>query len=320
MTERATVHQAVQIGVQTGTSAVAATRRLGATSIELALKAEIQTFRPGGSKYATTTAKGKEWSEGKITGLPDYNELAYLLGASFGNADVVTTDGISTWDFGSHSHAPDTVVRLTVEAGSPVRAHRAASVVVPDLTLKFSRPGGTQEVSGTVRGQALTDDVVMSSSAEALELAPITAEHVTCYLDATAGSIGTTPLNRLFSVEVAHTGRFTPVWALKSSEQSYVADVESAPELSVKITLEADAQGMSLLATLRAGATRYFRLRAADAEGRSLSIDLPVRVTGVSDFSDQDGVFAIEFTLTAIVDPVTGVANSIVLVNDLPAL
>jgi hypothetical protein len=77
---------------------------------------------------------------------------------------------------------------------------------------------------------------------------------------------------------------------------------------------------MSLLATLRAGATRYFRLRAADAEGRSLSIDLPVRVTGVSDFSDQDGVFAIEFTLTAIVDPVTGVANSIVLVNDLPAL
>jgi hypothetical protein len=321
MSERASIHQSIQVGTETTAGvAVPASRRLAGVAVQLNPKAEVTTFKAGGSKYASTTAKSKEWSEGSISGVPTYTELALLLASNFGNATVVDNeDGTYTWSFQSQSHGADVVKHFTIEQGSTVRAHRAAGCVVSDLTLSFNRSGGTQEVTGSLFGQAITDGVTMTSNATELALDPITAEHVTVYLDATQAALGTTDLDRAFSVQVAHTGRFSPVWALKAAAPSYVADVEGAPELKATVTLAADAQGMSLLTSLRLGATRWLRVEAANG-ANALTIDMPVRVSAVNEFSDEGGVFAITFELTAIHDDAFGGSHSIELTNTIASL
>ena len=326
MAERASIHQSIQIGVETTPGTVApATRRMAGVQIDVNPRTEVQQFKAGGSKAVTTTAKGKEWSEGSLSGVPTYNEMAYLLAANYGNAE--TTDlgnGATEWQFRTNTFGGDDTVRLTVEQGSDVRAHRASGVAVTDLTLAFNRPAGTQELTGSLFGKAIEDGVLLSADAEALELMPITAEQVTLYLDATQAALGTTALNRAFSVEVAQTGRFSPVWALKASEASYVADVEGEPEMSIAVVLEANAQGMALLQQLRANATRWLRIEAVGpqlgATNYRFRLDAPCRVTEVTDFSDEDGVYAIGFTLTPIHVEDFGGSHVITLTNDLPAL
>lgn len=326
MSERASIHQSVQIGYEnTEGQAVAATRRLASVSIEMSPKAEVQQFKAGGSKHLTTTAKGKEWSEGSISGVPTYNEILALLPSNYGAGH--TTDlggGAFQHELRSETFSADTTPTMTVEMGSDIRAHRATGVRVTDLTLAWNRPAGSQEISGTVRGKALTDGVAMSTGTEALNLIPITAEHVTLYLDSSQAALGTTALNRAFSVELAHTGRFAPVWALKGSEDSYVANVETDPTLQVSVTLEADAQGMSLLTALRNGTTKWLRIEAVGpvlgSTHHMFRFDAPCRVSEVQDFSDQDGVYAIGFTLTPIYDEAFDGSHKITVVTDIQSI
>jgi hypothetical protein len=321
MSERATIHQSVQVGVEVdaGTQA-AASRRLAGVAVQMNPKAEVTTFRAGGSKYASTTAKAKEWSEGSISGVPTYTELALLLAANYGNASVVDNeDGTYTWNFSAESHGPDNVKSLTIEQGSSVRAHRALGCVVSDLTLAFSRAAGTQEVSGAILGQAIADGVTMTAAATEYPLEPITAEHVTVYLDNTEAALGTTALDRAFSIELAHTGRFSPVWVLKQSQASYATTVEGAPELKATLTVAADSQGMGLLSQLRAGQTKWLRIEAVNGTNR-LTIDLPVRVAAVQDFSDEGGVFAFGAELVAIHDDAFGGSHKVELRNTISAL
>lgn len=322
MSERASIHQSVQIGYEINEGqAVAATRRLASVSIEMSPKAEVQQFKAGGSKHLTTTAKGKEWSEGSISGVPSYNELIPLLGSNYGEG--TTTDlGGGAWktELRSETFEADRTPTMTVEMGSDVRAHRATGVRVTDLTLAWNRPAGSQEVSGTVRGRALTDGVTLSPGTTQLTPVPITAEHVTLYLDSSEATLGTTALNRAFSVEIAHTNRFAPVWALKGSEESYVANVETDPTMQVTIVLEADAQGMSLLSALRNGTTKWLRVEALGpsigTSRHTFRFDAPCRVVEVQDFSDQDGVYAIGFTLAPIFDDAFDGSHKITVISD----
>jgi hypothetical protein len=94
--------------------------------------------------------------------------------------------------------------------------------------------------------------------------------------------------------------------------------------LSISVVLEADQQGMALLQQLRTGSTRYLRIEAVGpqlgSQNYRFTLDAPCRVTDVTDFSDEDGVFAIGFTLTPIHDDSFGGSHVINVVNDLPTL
>lgn len=327
MAERSTLNQNVQIGVETtpGT-AVAATKRLQSIGIEPSISVDKSNFRPIGSKFNALSVLGKEWSEASISGRATYTELQYIF-SSVINTGVVTAPvaGTSQWVFTPSTRADDAPKTFTVEHGSGVRADRFTYGLITEVSLSFSRD--SIEVSGSMMGRAIEDGITMTSTGvTSPNLIPVNPTQVSVYLDDSAASLGTTKLTRMISGEFSLGSRFGPVWVLDAANPSFVNHIETEPDLTATMTLQADAFGMGLLNTLRDGSTKFLRIEAiggiigATTEKYRLTIDLAGKISDTGGFSDQDGVYAIEFSLIGVHDAVWGKAVQVTLVNDSPTL
>lgn len=176
--------------------------------------------------------------------------------------------------------------------------------------------GGSMTVTATAVGAAPT----------VVDLVPVTSPDVLVYLATTqAGLAGATELQRAFAVSIAINNRFGPVWVLNNS-RNFGAHVELAPDLSASLLVEADDEGMAQLPKMRAGDTVWMRVKAtsqtmvAGSTPYSLTIDMATKITEAADFSDEDGVYAIEWTLTGVSDATWGKAIEATIVNDMSAL
>lgn len=334
MAERSTVTQVTQIGVEaTPGTAVAATKRLGATAIRPKPSVEVDVFRPDGYKFSTLASPVREWGEAAIEGRPTYNELTYLLAACLLSAtptqilDGATPTGAYRWTFTPSTTAENAPKTLTVERGSSYRAHRMPYGVVTDLGIDFGTDG--LALDGTMIGRRIEDGVTLTSAGiTELTPVPIMPTQVDVFLDNTSGGLGTTKLARLMSAAFDIGSRFSPLWVLDSSQTSWVVPVEGVPDASIEITPQADAQGMALLTALRAGDTRFVRIKATGPTiyiggvtvKNSLTIDAAVKVRDVGDFSDEDGTQVLPWTFELVHDAAWAKAFTVELVNTLTAL
>lgn len=333
MAERSALTELTQIGVEglsTPGTAVTATKRLQAIGLKLAPAAMVDRFRPDGQKYETIAALTGEWSTGKIDGRLDYQEIVYLLASIVGNPTISTVDTTGkSWLFKSASAAPDSLRALTVERGSSTRAHRAPGHFVTDLTIDWSRKNGCK-VSGSTIGKQLTDAVTLAGGAATIDPArPALAGNVGVKIaDTKAGLAGATLLDRALSAQWKLSGRVGPIWTLDPTQASYAAVVETVPTLEAKLKMQADANGMAPLPWLRAGTTKWIRIQATDVALAgaatayySFTIDMQVKVAAIpTDFGDEDGVVAVEWTFTGVPDATLGGPFEIVAVNTLAAL
>lgn len=325
MAERSSLNQNVQIGVETtpGTP-VAATKRLQSIGIEPSITVEKDNFRPIGSKFNALSTLGKEWAEAAITGRATYTELQYVLSSVVNTPVVTTSSGVSTWVFTPSTRADDVPKTFTVEHGSNVRADRFSYGLVTEVGMSFSRDA--IEVTGSMMAKAIEDGIVMTSTGvTALALIPVLPTQVSVYLDDSAATLGTTKLTRLISGEFSLGGRYGPVWVLDAANPSFVNHIETEPDLTATLTMQADSQGMGLLTPLRTGDTKFLRIEAigpviSGTDEYRLTIDLAGKVSDTGGFSDADGVYAIEFSLLGVHDGVWDKAMQITLVNNLPAL
>jgi hypothetical protein len=101
------------------------------------------------------------------------------------------------------------------------------------------------------------------------------------------------------------SNRFNPLWAMNSAMDSWSAFVETAPDLTFTLQLEADAAGMTLLGNLEQGDIRYLRIQNIGAliEGTTfnqLTIDAAFSVESVQDLGDADGVYAVNYNFRAL--------------------
>lgn len=183
--------------------------------------------------------------------------------------------------------------------------------------------GGTSPnvvVTQTQTGGVLTE----------LALAPVLPQHCDVYLvDAYADLATASPLDRDFVLSFSLGDRFAPVWPLRSSYDSWAAHVETAPKLEWKLKMSADDVGRGLLATMRAGATKFIRLKAqGDAISTGypylLQMDGAVKISAApSGPEDSDGVDTLEWTFVGVPSADIDAAGSplkITLRNGLAAL
>jgi hypothetical protein len=321
--ERSTIYQLCQLGPEAvpGTE-VAADTLLSSLQISPAVKVETTPYRGTGFKYPSIVNLNKEWVEAEISGPLTYDELPYLLCSVLEDATPTGTTA-KAWSWSPSSNSADTVKTFTVEQGGGGRAHLFTYGLVNELTLTFGRDAC--EISGNMLGQALQDGITMTATPTAVALHPIMPTQVTGKLAATqAGLTGATALARLLRAEWTIRDRFGPIWAL-NGQVGWSAHVEIEPTIEVKVLMEADAEGMAQLANLRAGSTRWLRLSAegaviAGADNYMFQIDQPFKITEVSEFRDEDGVFAIEWTAVGVHDATWGKAVQIDMKNTLAAL
>lgn len=327
MAERSSLNQNIQIGVEaTPGTAVVATKRLQSIGIEPSVSVETSQFRPIGSKFNALSTLGKEWVEAAVTGRGTYTEIIYPLSSVISTA--VTSSpvaGATKWSFSPNTRDDDNPKTFTVEHGSAVRADRFTYGIVTEFGMSFSRDA--IEVTGSMMGRAIQDGVTMTAAGvTSPPLVPILPTQVTCYLDNTAAGLGTTKLTRMISGEFSLGSRFGPVWVLDAANPSFVNHIETEPDLSCTLTLQADTQGMALLQTLREGQTKFLRIEAiganigATAEPYRFTLDLAIKISDTGGFSDADGVYAIEFSGLGVHDGTWGKALEINVVNELTAL
>lgn len=329
MAERSSLNQVVQIGVETtpGTG-VAADKRLQSISIEPSPSVEMDTFRPTGQKFNALSTLSKEWTEASVSGRATYSEIIYLL-SSVLNTGVITSPDATLaptarkWVFAPSSTADDVPKTFTIEHGSSVRASKFTYALMTEMGMAFSRD--TVEVTGSLMGRSITDNITMTAAPTSLPLIPVLPTQVSVYLDNTAAALGTTKLTRALTAEWSIGSRFGPLWVLDAANPSYVTHIETVPDLSAGLMLEADAQGMGLLSTLRAGDTKFLRIEAlgstiGGAVRYLLTVDLAVKVSDMGGFSDADGVYAAEFSFTGVHDATWGKSMEVSVVNTQAAL
>jgi len=266
MPERATVTQGVQLGIEAVPGAlVPATRRLQSISIEPEIMAETNAFRPYGTKYDAVVPEGREWSAATVVGIPTFNELQYILASCFANAvptqimDGATPTGAWRWQFQPSTTTEDTPQTYTVEQGSPVRAQRFPYGIFSEFGLTWSRQ--KFDLNATMFGQRLQDGVTMTGSPVSQPLIPMIPAQIDTFLDDTPGALGTTKFLRALSGSFKLASKFGPLWTLNTANPSWAAHIETLPKLDLGIRVEADAAGMALLNTLRAGATKFVRFQ-----------------------------------------------------------
>ena len=326
---RDTVFQQTQIGVEgTKGTAVPATHILPATSFDTGIKAEVSAFRPGGQKYVTQASLNREWVEAAIRGQPSYSDLTYPLAACL--CDPVSAVQGATAAY-KHTYtlkpaAPDLIKTLTVEQGDPsawtagVIAHDWSYGVVSELGLEWKRTA-EPSLSGRMIGRRLETKGETMTAATSLDEMPILPNDVSLYLDQSLATIGTNKLTSASRYSWHMANRFTPRWALNAAETSWSREVETAPDLTIALFMEADAVGMSPLANMRVGSDVFLRLQvvsqvlAAVGYPYSLKVDMAAKVTGIGDFSDDDGVYALEWTFTATPELAADSPCTIELVN-----
>lgn len=327
MPERTTISQIVQIGVEStpGTS-VAATKKLTTVEITPAIKTNVEKYRGAGYKYATVAAMGKEWVEAGIKGGMTYTELVYLLSSLLKTTTaVIINDGPGyTWSFAPATTTEDTVKTFTVEHGSSVRAGKFLYGLVTGLAYEITREK-CEITGGTMLGRGYTDGASLSGGATELAIVPILPTQVSVYLDSTAAGLGGTKLTRVLSVGYEMSNRFGTVWPINAAETSWAAHVELEPTAQLKLKVEADSSGMALLTNLRAGSSVFVRVEAIGplietAVYYKFVHDIAGKVMDISEFSDQDGVYAVEFTIDQVHDATWGKSMNIDVVNLLTAL
>jgi hypothetical protein len=322
MPERATVTQGVQAGVESvlGTS-VAANKLFNSLSLELNEQVDLQRFRPTGSKYPTIITPGREWAAGSLSGRLSYTECIYPL-ASITNYAAPVQQGATTaylWTFIPVPRSDDTFKSYTFEYGSATRAHKATGCVFTEFGFSWSRE--TVDLSGSIIGQLLTDGISLTGSPSSLPETPVIPNNIDVFMDSTSAGLGTTKLTRVLSGSFSIGTKFNPVWPIDSSKTSWASLVEVEPVTRLTLLVEADTQGMSLLPIMRAGTTQFIRLIATSpilagtAFPFKFQLDMAVKVSDVGDFSDSDGVYALEYTFDAVNDAGWGKPYQILVTN-----
>lgn len=326
MPDPQSVLQIVQLAPEvTAGTAVSASKRLRSMQIEFQPQANVDSFKSSGYKVSTLTAINKEWMQANVTGEPTYDEIIYPLSVlSKGTPAAGTAGGGTayTWDFDFDSDGADTQQTFTVERGDANQAYRFAYGLFNEFSLTVTRQDA--QITGQLLGQRLETGISLSGTAALVDLVPILPKQFDLYLaDTQAGLDSADPLDRAFSAKWSVTSRHTPIWPIRSANTSFAAAVE-AKNLGMKFDLQlgADATGIGLLTTLRAGSSKFLRLKAVGANTAAgtaypytFKLDFSGQITAAPNMADQDDVYVWNWSFDAIHDATWGRAVRATVIN-----
>jgi hypothetical protein len=323
MAENASLYQVAQLGVESvpGTT-LAATRKLAGLTVTPKPMAEVVSFKPAGYKFNTVAALSKEWAEHDITGPLSYTELPYLLSSLIKTVSPTGATADKTWTYTPSVSASDTRTTYTLEHGSAERARDFSYFILGGLTLTFNRAECT--VKGTAISKAMVDGTSLAS-VSALDIVPVLPTQVSVYLaDTAAGLAGASALDRAFEVVWNLNNLSGPVWPLNASVSGFAAHVDTMPEATGSFKMAVDATGMGPLTNLRAGSTKFLRVKAVGASlGSStytLTVDTAMKIKNINSLADQEGVYAIGWDFDTAYDSTWTKGTEIIVVTSLTAL
>jgi hypothetical protein len=312
-THRSTVNQNTQIGFETTPGTIVpANRLLEMYTVKFGVKADVKTFRAQGRKYPSVAVENTEMTEGTFSGELDYNGIVYLIHALI--APITLTlhaPSATVSDWGpispalSGNYGPKT---FSIEHGDSIRAEKAGYGLFTGLTYKIVRKEALA-IEAPFMAQQITDGITLTASPTIVALQPSVGKHYNIYIDPTSAAIGTTLLLNPMELEYNSSDYYTQFWPIVRANASWISQIDQAPKVEVKLTIEADTVGMSFLTQLQTGAYLYMRVDAVgpiidipNSINASFRHDMALKVTNIQDFADKDGVYSTQFTFVLAED------------------
>ena len=188
---------------------------------------------------------------------------------------------------------------------------------------------GAAEISANASLTGGTTPAVSVSAGSVAELSDlvIQATDVSIYLaDTAAGLASASALENALTASWRLSDVWGQFWPLKRGE-SFTEVLDTDPTAEVKLKVMADAAGMALLGKMRKGTSKFIRISAisetkigATQTPYSFQIDAAMKVKNPNEFSDEDGVYAIEWTFDIVHDATWGKATELTVVCSQAAL
>jgi len=222
-------------------------------------------FRPQGSKLDTiVTPTGMRMVTFPFDGVMTYNELEYIWNSAL-NSVSPSNDGTNgkKWTHTLTKGAVDTKQTYTYENGNSVHAQKATFCQVTDLNLEMSK--SMNKVSGTFTGQQITDDITITATPTEITPIIVTPQSFDVYLADTQAALPGTAYTRPFKVTLSIGNIATPLFRMTSADSSYIAMMETAPSISLKLTTDSDDAGQALRSQLTAGSTKFIMVKSLGA-------------------------------------------------------
>ncbi|MEN6584463.1 MAG: hypothetical protein ABFE02_00240 [Sulfuricella sp.] len=311
MTEVLYATRGTQIGVEsTPQTGVAAGKKFTGISISPAVKLEAAKFRAIGNKFPSVVAPNKEWVTAKVSGFPTYDEIVYLLsGLCYAAPAQQGGTAAYKWTGAPALSSADSYKTYSVEQGDSVRAQKFYGGQVTDLGFDFARGGIS--LNGNLVGLALQDNATMTGTPTVLPAIPILPTQVDVKISTVGQSslAAASALTRCISCGWSFGNKWSLPWMLGTAQTGFIAGIETAePALTAKLKLAADSVGLGLLTQMRAGSSVWMRIKATGALIAStyyydFQTDLALKIVGEpSEFSDEDGIFGMEWNFEGAYD------------------
>lgn len=260
-----------------------------------------------GQRYtdgATLTAQPNEVQTFTVTGVPSGGTFTLSFGG-------YTTAAIA-YNAASAVVVAALVLLPSIGAGGVTATGGALPATPVVITFAANNAGKHQPLIG-FNIAALTGGAPVATMVETtaggmdVVAQPIFPTHNTIYVDSLAANLGTTALTRPFTFDWKISNKWGPLWPINATNTSFPVHVEMNPKQEVKLLLEADASGMAYLTNMRAGSSIFIRHASVgpiiEASLTYLyNADFACKITSVSEFKDQGGVYAWEITADVVHD------------------
>jgi hypothetical protein len=325
MPERATAFEVSNWGKETTPGqAPSSGKRLGSITVRPSYELEVTPYTVVGTKFPLTASLVREASSATLEGWLDYEGIVYPL-ASVMHSTTPQQQGSTQaykWTFTPNQSTADTPVTYTVQFGSSGGANQFSYGIVSELGMEFG--SNTNRLTGRMIGRKIVDNATLWGSPTVVTPVPLQPKEVSVYYGV---STPNTKLDRAFAVSWTIRNRWAPVYVIDSAlAGDWVTHVETVPESEFTLLVEADASNSNIWHTAAQQSNAYWL--KIDAQGATiqdtykytLTITSKVMVVGAREFSDQDGVIAVEWTLRSVYDSTSGYAVRVEVINKQTAL
>jgi hypothetical protein len=330
MTQRSSVNQTTQIGVETvqGT-AVAANKIIRAISWMPKLRRETTGFTPKGHRYPTINMVQKEHAEGSYDGIFCYNGLLYLL-CSLVAAPTPAAIGAATlakkWTVAASTSGVEVGKSYTMEDGDSVAVDTYPAGIVTSLNADLTQDEA--KVTGDIIAQKPTFNGTQTGSPTSIPGRPVLRGQLDFFLDATFGAIGTTKITDTMHETITISRKKHAIWAHNTARPSWSDIVDTKVDIAFSFVTPHNSQSRSYLTNLASSGMQYFRLQAT---GPQIDTDAstPVKESIKWDIAgqfdeptplDEDDAYCYKYTFRGMHDDTFGGCWKAELINLLTAL
>jgi len=178
MAERESVKQKINFGKEvTPGTAVTCTNRAMGFKVNPSPNADFSSWRPQGNKLEQLQMLNKEWASSGLTGIPNYDEMGYIIASAVGipqsSAIVVGSDTKNVHVFRYDNRFEQPIRTYTFEYGTPdSRAHQVTYGFFDSFGINMSR--NSAEMNGSMIARAITDGITLSGGVNEVQRISVT--------------------------------------------------------------------------------------------------------------------------------------------------